>query len=624
LTLVQDIAKQESNDCRYNTLLLVKNKQNLKLLINFLDEKKEIDLCENMASKQKREKLFSQLFRSDDEETNWLRKLDLIITDQSYLTEYNQIFKQLKSSIQYFIPILLLGEKNDPWVYKNLGTLFDDVAIMPVAKKMLQNKINNMLQIRQAWKELKTLKNKYSLIFNNINDAVFILQYQQQKGVPLKFIEINDKMAEIMQASREQILTMQTSEIVQRFFSQVDLKEMKKEISNKGEAKFETEIKSFAEENIVVEINAQLTRLANNKCLLCVARDIREHKAQKEKLQYAFFHDHLTGLYNRRFFETEMERLDTERQLPLTIIMADINGLKIINDSYGHEKGDEMLKKAGNIIKEVVRSEDIVARIGGDEFGLILPETEEKKAGEICQRIEDQCSKSFQDELPISLGIGMSSKKSSEQDIYDVFDQADSNMQKDKLISSRSTKNRVVKGLLNTLGTKTAETEEHTIRMTKMALDLGSKLKLDKKELNNLILLASLHDVGKVVIPEEILNKPTKLNEEEWEIIQEHPERGYRIALATKEFAQVAEHILSHHEKWDGSGYPQGLEKDEIPLLSRIIAIIDAYDVMTNGRPYQEAKTQEEALEEIKACAGSQFDPKLADKFVELMNEGDL
>ncbi len=341
----------------------------------------------------------------------------------------------------------------------------------------------------------------------------------------------------------------------------------------------------------------------------------------QEEIKFKSFHDELTGLYNRRFFEEEKDRLDTKRQLPISLIMADVNGLKIINDSLGHKKGDELLIKTAKILQNALREEDIIARYGGDEFVILLPKTSNEMAHKISRRIQEGCEEIAEDEPPVSLGTGIATKNEREESIDDVLTKADDNMLQNKLTSSRSAKNKIIESILNALGAKSEETKEHTQRMIKLAHDLGEKVGLTNSELDKLSLLANLHDIGKTSIPEEILTKPGDLTEEEWEKIRNHPQRGYKIALASEEFAGVAEEILAHHERWDGDGYPRGLKSEEIPYLARILTIVDAYDVMTSGRPYQQAVSKEEALAEISRCAGGQFDPELAEEFVEMMRE---
>ncbi|MFW5790895.1 MAG: PAS domain S-box protein, partial [Bacillota bacterium] len=345
-----------------------------------------------------------------------------------------------------------------------------------------------------------------------------------------------------------------------------------------------------------------------------------ERAYYQEQLKYKSFHDSLTNLYNRRFFEEEMERLDTERQLPISFIMADLNGLKIINDSYGHKKGDQILIKTAEIFQDVLREEDILARQGGDEFAILLPKTNSKQVNKIIKRIKNKIKSENEDrDIPVSIALGSATKESSDKNIAEVLREADDRMYQNKLSESRSSKNNIVQGLLNALNAKSSETKEHAMRMTKLAFNFGERLNLSNSELNRLSLLATMHDIGKTTISEKILNKPGELDEEEWEIMKKHSEKGYKIASASEEFALIADDILAHHEHWNSNGYPHNLKGEEIPYLARIISIIDAYDVMTNDRPYSRAVSREEALKEINCCAGSQFDPELAEIFIEMM-----
>ena len=268
----------------------------------------------------------------------------------------------------------------------------------------------------------------------------------------------------------------------------------------------------------------------------------------------------------------------------------------------------------------VIRKEDIISRHGGDEFAILLPETDIKSVRNIIQRIKNKAKQlNNKEEIPISFALGSATKVDPDQDLKEILKKADNNMYQNKLSERKSSKNNIVQALLDTLSAKSDETKEHAIRMTKLALGFGEKLSLSNSELNRLSLLASMHDIGKATISDDILTKPGNLNKEEWEIIKQHSEKGYKITSSIAELSIIAEDILFQHERWDGDGYPQGLIGDEIPLLSRIITIIDAYDVMTNKRSYSDPISKSEALEEIKNCAGTQFDPVLAEKFIEIM-----
>ncbi len=350
-----------------------------------------------------------------------------------------------------------------------------------------------------------------------------------------------------------------------------------------------------------------------------IAGAINRHRAE-ERIRHMSFHDYLTGLYNRYYLEEALAGLDGAGQMPLSIVMADLNGLKLVNDTYGQKAGDELLKRAAAILKASCRPGDIIARFGGDEFLLCLPRTAEKEALALMDKISSVFLRTGNDEVPISMTFGVAAKASAAEELSAVIRKAEDKMYRNKLTESRSGKSAVLKALLKTLAEKSHETEAHTRNMQEVAASIGQKLGLSASELHRLNLLITLHDIGKINIPEEVLTKPGTLSADEWELMKKHPESGYRIARATDEFAHVAEDILTHHERWDGTGYPQGLKGEEIPLLARITAVADAYEVMCNGRPYKKPMTPEEITAEFKRCAGRQFAPAPVEILLELIS----
>ncbi len=339
------------------------------------------------------------------------------------------------------------------------------------------------------------------------------------------------------------------------------------------------------------------------------------------KIQYLSFHDQLTGLYNRAYLEEEINRLDTERQLPFCILMADLNNLKVINDTYGHALGDEVLKVAAEVLKDSCRKEDLLARWGGDEFIILLPQTVSADASTIAQRILNEAKNRFIRDVPLSLAVGWACKISAQSKMQWILQEAEGRMYQHKHSVRRKSENEMVNALMRALAKRSYEDQSHIKRMLSVAEAVGTKLELDKSSFKRLRNLVALHDVGKVKIDADILLKPGKLTADEWNTVKEHPELGYRIARSTEEFSNIAEDIRAHHENWDGSGYPQGLKGPEIPLLARIVHIADAYEVMTSGRAYQQPLTLPEVQAEIKKGAGRQFDPKLAEIFSEILEE---
>lgn len=340
--------------------------------------------------------------------------------------------------------------------------------------------------------------------------------------------------------------------------------------------------------------------------------DISERKRTEAQVRYLSFNDKLTGLYNRAFFDEELHRLNTPRQCPLSLIIGDVNGLKLINDALGHASGDELLQKVASILKNSCRKEDIIARWGGDEFIILLPRTDQQMAFKICERIKHNSGNSNDFPIPISISLGMATTVSIPQDMHQLIKMAEDRMYRNKLLESKSARSSFIISLENTLREKSHETEAHCNRLRYMAERLGRKIDLPDGDLDNLKLLATLHDIGKIAIANSILEKTGPLSVNEWETIKKHPEIGYRIALTLAELAPIADAILTHHEHWDGRGYPLGLKEQEIPLIARILAIVDAFDVMVHGRPYKEPIHKNDAVAEIIRCSGTQFDPHLA------------
>lgn len=367
--------------------------------------------------------------------------------------------------------------------------------------------------------------------------------------------------------------------------------------------------------------SAEKIDINGEQCLLSIVIDITERKEAEEKIKYLSFYDKLTGLYNRAFFEEELKRLDTSRNMPLSLIMGDVNGLKLINDALGHWEGDKLLITLAEILKKSCRQEDCIARWGGDEFIVLLPGCNETNAARVFERIKKCCQSIDNFPIQTSISLGMATKRDMSRDFREVIKEAEDKMYRNKLLESRSARSTFLTSLEKTLWSRSHETKEHCQRLQEIAQKIGQALNLPNSEMDNLKLLAALHDIGKIAIPNNILENPGKLSPEDWETMKKHPEIGYRIALSSPEMAPVAEAILTHHERWDGTGYPLGLKADAIPLISRIIAIVDTYDVMINGRPYQKAVSKEEALYEIDRCAGSQFDPDLAQKSIKVFLE---
>jgi diguanylate cyclase (GGDEF)-like protein len=342
-----------------------------------------------------------------------------------------------------------------------------------------------------------------------------------------------------------------------------------------------------------------------------VARKIAE-----DATQYLSYHDKLTGLFNRSFFEEEIKRIDTSRQLPLSIIIGDANGLKLTNDVFGHQTGDRLLCSIADILKRTCRAEDIISRWGGDEFSILLPKTDYITANEICDRIRGECDKAEIGSVKLSISFGYATKNDPSENIEQIFKKAEEWMYKHKLLEGRSFRNHLITTLQKTLYEKNKLSQECSDKIVSMSQKMGSDLGLEGKDLDDLKLLAMLYDIGYISIKNSILIKDSDYTDDELTDIKKHPEIGYRIAVSIPEISHLAQPILSHHERWDGNGYPQKLKGKEIPLISRIIFVVDSFCSMIKSKADGRLLTMEEAENKLLDGAGTLYDPEVVNVFL--------
>ncbi len=357
--------------------------------------------------------------------------------------------------------------------------------------------------------------------------------------------------------------------------------------------------------------------------VVLVFRDVTEKKQKQKKIEYISKHDQLTGLYNRHFFEEELTKFDTGFNLPLTIVMLDVNGLKLTNDAFGHHAGDLLLKSVAKMLTSNSRKQDVVARIGGDEFVLLLPNTTENQAVEITDAIYSAVKEEKMENIIISVSIGWETKANSTHNISEIFSKAEKHMYSKKLIESQSMRNQTIKAIMHTLKETNSREKIHSRKVSEISLLIGELLNLDSQLLKEVETAGFMHDIGKIAINSNILDKADKLTDEEYKEIKRHPEIGYHILKSVDEYTHLAEYVLSHHERWDGRGYPRGLSGEEIPFVARIIAVADAYEAMTGERPYKEYIDKMEAIKELRRCSGTQFDPKIVEVFTEYIKDQD-
>lgn len=453
----------------------------------------------------------------------------------------------------------------------------------------------------------------YKLVAENARDALLIMDSSGN------ILEANSAAVELYGYSLTDLLKMAIHDL--RDNNTHDFLAPQMQLAEHKGILFETNHRKKDGKVFPVEVSSQGADIDGIRVLISIVRDITDRKRAENRVKHLSYHDVLTDTYNRAFFEDELKRLENTTYLPISIIMGDLNGLKLVNDTFGHRAGDQFLRDIATILKRACRATDIMARWGGDEFAIILPNTKLQTAEAVCRRIRKACSESSGTPIQLSIALGAATKYDATASISEVLSQAEDRMYRNKLSEQQSMHSSIIKGLQQTLAEKSYETEEHAERLQELALSLGHLMGLSNNELDELLLLAKLHDIGKIAIPDDILLKPGPLTPSEWDIMKRHSEIGYRIAQATPELAHIAQTILSHHERWDGKGYPLGLSEEKIPLLSRIIALVDSYDVMTHGRPYKHALSKDAALMEVVRNSGTQFDPTIAGQFVTLLTQ---
>lgn len=349
--------------------------------------------------------------------------------------------------------------------------------------------------------------------------------------------------------------------------------------------------------------------------------DVTEKKETEEKLKALTYTDILTGLYNRTYFEKKCKEMLFEKYLPVGVIMGDANGLKLVNDTLGHTQGDELLKIIANVLRDVCEDRSLIFRTGGDEFVILIPNCTDHECESIITNIFEHCKNYKHDLIDISIALGASITNNINKDVYDALKEADSKVYKQKILQKSSLNSSIMNSLQLELQAKHLETEDHTERVLKHCLLIGERLSLSKSAMDELTIVAKLHDIGKIGISEEILLKSGSLTHEEFEIVKTHTERGYRIIKASNQLDNVAKGVLAHHERWDGKGYPLKLQGESIPLVSRIVSIADSYDCMINNSIYRKPLNKREAINELKRCSGKQFDPDIVKVFVKYLEK---
>lgn len=361
--------------------------------------------------------------------------------------------------------------------------------------------------------------------------------------------------------------------------------------------------------------------------------------------------DGLTGTYNHRYFYEVLGKLFEESrrdEKPLSLVMLDLDNFKTYNDVYGHAQGDAFLKEIAGVLKETIRETDLLCRYGGDEFGVILPDTDKEEACKMADRLReaicnyDYHGKENMNNQMMTASIGVSTSSMQMERHMSLIENADMALYRAKFLRRNKVEvyssifdhimekepnedlleeMKPLKTLMTVINSRDTYTFNHVERVFHYSRIVADHMKLSPEDKRSLLFGAYLHDLGKINTSKETLITNQRLTDAQWEELKKHPQDSADILSQIRGFEKIVPIVLQHHEKYDGTGYPKGLKGEEIHPLARILTIVDSFDAMTNQRPYQKAKTFQEAFEEIKRCKGTHFDPYMADQFMEALKE---
>lgn len=484
--------------------------------------------------------------------------------------------------------------------------------------------ISDITERRQVEEELILSKARFQQLFENSPEAIVMLDNSDA------VIDINKGFEKLFQYRVDEVRGHYINDLIVPNVLLNEASGLSQAVLKGGTVQQQESLRRRKDGSIVeVSILAYPIKVNNKPFgIYGIYSDITKRKQTENQLRYLSLHDPLTGLYNRNFFEHEMQNLEDVYSAWPGIILCDVDGLKLVNDTLGHQKGDALLVAAANVIREALPEGAVVARIGGDEFAVLVRYSTMVLLEQIGLKIKQGVRRYnlVNAELPLSISLGVAVRDEGLA-IGDVFKEADNAMYREKLHSSQSARSAIVQTLMKALEARDFITEGHADRLQRLVAAAARSIGLSESRVAELRLLARFHDIGKVGIPDRILFKPGALTQAEGIEMQRHSEIGYRIARSAPDLVPISDWILKHHEWWSGQGYPLGLKGKQIPLECRLLAIADAYDAMTSDRPYRKAMSHDEAVTELENCAGVQFDPELVTQFVlvlkKLKNESD-
>lgn len=536
--------------------------------------------------------------------------------DSKYLRLYSILnFYLLGIIIHVIMTLCIMFMSNTNYAIAFMNSVIPLLVIFPITTVVVgklfiiqREQINQLQLTRFAEKRFRSL----------FEQAQIGICYLETDG---SFINTNDYFNQMFQYTRDELMSLNIRDLNDK--TEYNQNYALTQLLNDQDAVDHTVEKPLLrKDGTTFWANISVSRIRFNQedIYMSTVIDISERKKAEEMMHYLNYHDQTTGLNNRQYYESHIEKVDVEGNYPLTLIKIDINGMKLINDAFGYEMGDTLVKKVVSLIKPIVYNSDMFCRFGGSDFLIVYTKVQKPYIDIIMAQINHMMTNETIQNIKVSVSSAYAVKSSSEEDLNLVLKKAEMRLSREKLIDTSSMLSRTIEIIMNSLYEKNSREMEHSKRVSYWCEKIAQRMNLDSHIVSKLRIAGLMHDIGKIGIPDSILDKPDRLTEEEFNLIRKHSEVGYRILSAANEFSEIADYILAHHERWDGMGYPKGLKGSEIPIYARIISVADSFDAMTSDRAYRKAMSFQQAKQEIIKFSSVQFDPSVVKVFLEIID----